>query len=182
MKTPLVVGLGNPLAGDDGVGRHLARRLRDHPRLPAGTEVLEGDDLLRLQDELVDRPVVYLVDALLEDGPAGAIHRFDELDSLDERGGSAHQIAPAQALRLLRHVSPPLRDVPVVFFGVGIRDVHIGDRLSPELHARLEDMVDELLRALDGSHPHPHPPHRPEHADPPTVPHGRRRCEEPTSM
>lgn len=147
MKDPLVVGLGNPLAGDDGIGWHLAERLREDPRLPAHTDVLQGADLLRLEEELLDRPLVVLVDALLDDGESGRVLRFDEMEGLDD-SGSVHHLPPAQALRLLRCLYPALRAVPVLFLGITVHDVKMGTGLSPALHDRLEPILDDVLSEL----------------------------------
>jgi hydrogenase maturation protease len=146
----LVLGLGNPMAGDDGIGSHLARRLQDHPRLPSDTDVLEGGtDLFRLAHELDDRPWVILMDALLDPAEPGSLVRFDgELDELEGRGGGVHHLSPIQALRLLRCLYPSLRAVPITFLGITIRDVRISHTLSPALHARLDDLTEEILAML----------------------------------
>ncbi len=147
MRPPLVIGLGNPLAGDDGIGWHIADRLRREPRL-AHVDVLKGDDLLRLAPELDDRPVIVLVDALLGDDPLGRVRRIP-LQDLDDQAGSAHLIPPAQAIRLLRRLHPPLRSVPVVVLGIGIHDVRIGPRLSPGLGEALDAICAAVTRELE---------------------------------
>jgi hydrogenase maturation protease len=77
----LVIGLGNGLAGDDGVGSHIMRRLSQDERLPGDVDVLEGGtDLLRLAHELEGRPRVVLVDALLHPGEPGTPLQFDSGD------------------------------------------------------------------------------------------------------
>jgi hydrogenase maturation protease len=147
---PLVLGLGNPMAGDDGIGGHIVRRLRDHPGLPPDTDVLEGGtDLLRMAHELDDRPWVILVDALLDPAEPGTLARFDgALAELDDRGGGVHHLSPIQALRLLRCLYPPLRSVPVTFLAVTIADVGISHELSPALAERLDDLVEHVLAVL----------------------------------
>jgi hydrogenase maturation protease len=146
----LVLGLGNPLMGDDGIGAHLTRRLRAHPRLPPDTDVLEcGTDLLRLSHELTGRAWVILVDALLDPSAPGALHRFDgDLAELDERAEGAHCLSPVQALRLLRCVHPALRSVPVTFLGIAVGDARISHALSPALAARLDALVEEVIGLL----------------------------------
>lgn len=148
----LVLGLGNPMAGDDGIGAHIARQLRGHPRLPPDTDVLEcGTDLLRLSHELDGRAWVLLVDALLDPAAPGVLHRFDgDLHELDDRGESAHCLSPVQALRLLRCVHPALGSVPMTFLAVTIGDARISHDLSPALAARLDDLVEEVIGLLEG--------------------------------
>jgi hydrogenase maturation protease len=146
----LLIGLGNALAGDEGVGSHIARRLSQDRRLPADLDVLEaGTDLLRLADELDGRPRVVLVDALLDPGEPGALLQFDgELEELDERGGGVHHHSPLQSLRLLRCLYPSLRRVPMTFLAVTIRGVSLSHELSPPLQGRLDSLVDGVLDVL----------------------------------
>ena len=56
MKPHLVIGLGNPLVGDEGVGCLLAERLASDPRLPEDIEVIDGGaDLLGCADRMSGR-------------------------------------------------------------------------------------------------------------------------------
>jgi hydrogenase maturation protease len=148
MKPPLLVGLGNPLAGDDGVGWHVAERVRSDPRRPDDIEVLQATDILRIQDALEDRTRLIIVDALLDDGPWGRVLRFDDLDDLDTRSGSVHHLPPAQALMLLRCLYPAIRDVPITFLGVTVRDIRMGPGLSSALDTALSDVVGTVLAVL----------------------------------
>jgi hydrogenase maturation protease len=149
VKPTLVLGLGSTLAGDDAIGRHLAERLSARAdRLP-DTEVAEaGTDLLRLADLLRGRGRVFLLDALLDDGPCGRVLAFDDLDELDDRPGSVHHLSPVHALRLLRAVHPELRDVPVTFLCVTVRNVRIQHGLSADLEMRLDEIEEELVRRI----------------------------------
>lgn len=154
MKPTLVIGLGSPLAGDDGVGWHVAGRLATHARLPSHIEVIQGGtDLLRHADDLCGRDRVFLVDALLDDGPVGRIVRFDDVSVLDDGGSSAHQLSPILVLRILRAACPEIQDVPITFLGVTIREVGVGERLSPELESRLDHLVDHLRAIIAAPEP-----------------------------
>lgn len=146
----LVVGLGNPLMGDDGVGWHIAEGLREHPGLPDDVEVVPGGtDLLRLQAELEERPRVVLVDAMVDAAPPGTLLRFEgDLRELDQRGGSVHQIPPVQALRLLRDLDSAIRHVPVTFLAVVVGGARLSHRLSAPVADRLDGLVDAVLAVL----------------------------------
>ena len=73
----LVIGCGNLLAADDGVGLHVVRSLKEC-KLPDGVKVIEagcpGLNLLDLWDG-VER--VILVDAVMSGAPPGTVHCFD---------------------------------------------------------------------------------------------------------
>lgn len=76
---PLVLGLGNVLLGDDGVGvavaRELAaRRLSGVSRVPAGTAVVDGGTLgLDLLPIVEDASEVVLIDAVDHGRPPGTL-------------------------------------------------------------------------------------------------------------
>lgn len=146
MKPVLIVGLGNPLAGDDGVGWHLAARLREHPRLPDDVEILQACDMLTLEEELQDRPLVLLIDALLDDdGPCGRLIPIEDFSALDTRTGSVHHLPPAQAIALLRGLYPEIREVLIILLGVTVGRVYMDHALSPPLAACLDELADAIL-------------------------------------
>jgi hydrogenase maturation protease len=145
----LVVGLGNPLAGDDGVGCRVAEALARDPELPEGTEVVcGGTDLLRLEDRLRDRAHVIVLDALLDDGSPGQLRTFgpdpEELRALVQAQGHAHHLSAAQALVLLRSVAGTLEGIDLVLLGITVR----GAAAEPNLSAELADAVPRLAREV----------------------------------
>lgn len=149
MKPPLIVGLGNPLAGDDGVGWQLAGLLRQHPALPAEVEVVQTYDLLTHEEELEDRSLVLLVDALLDDGPCGRLIPIEDFSALETRTGSVHHLPPAQAIALLRGLYEEIRQVPIVLLGVTVQGARLDHGLSAPLTARLDDLAGEILGFLE---------------------------------
>jgi hydrogenase maturation protease len=74
MKT-LVLGLGNVLMGDEGVGVHVVRALEKHP-LPAGVECLDGGTGgFILLEPLQNAERILLVDAAADGNPPGTVTR-----------------------------------------------------------------------------------------------------------
>jgi hydrogenase maturation protease len=109
MTTPgrvVVIGVGNPFRGDDGAGPEVARLLRG--RLPREVEVLEHDgDPAGLLHGWEDARLAYVVDAVRDGGPAGAVHRL-ELAADDTtlppagRRDSSHALGLGEAVQLAR--------------------------------------------------------------------------------
>jgi hydrogenase maturation protease len=103
----LVLGLGNILLGDDGIGVHVARRLAAHPGSPPGLRPLDGGTLgFRLMDAFARADAILLVDAAELGEPAGAV-RLLERDALNRhvrRGGrvSAHEAGLVDLLTLAK--------------------------------------------------------------------------------
>jgi hydrogenase maturation protease len=151
IDTPtLVLGLGNPLMGDDAVGIHVARRLAADPRIPAGVEVLEaGTDLLRVADTMAERRHVVLVDAVLGTAPPGSVEVLTlPLDGDASAPGSAHTLALNDVVRLLRAVEPRLRQTRFTLVGVVVDRCSVGVALSPAVARRLGEAVEAALAVV----------------------------------
>lgn len=72
----LVLGIGNVLLGDEGVGVHVARRMESEPR-PPGVQVLDGGTGgLHLLSCLTEHPALVVVDATIDGQPAGSVSRL----------------------------------------------------------------------------------------------------------
>lgn len=144
----LVLGLGNPLMGDDGVGWHLVEVLGGDPRLPADVEVAwGGTDLLGCAGLLAGRSRVVIVDAM-EGGEAGSVAALDPWAEGERSAGdarSAHALAVPEALRLLRAAVPGIAGLEVHLLGVAVERVAAGEGLSPRLTERLSEVVDRVL-------------------------------------
>jgi len=145
MTPLLVIGLGNPLMGDEGIGWHVAERLSADPRLPAGTVVVcGGTDLLRHAARMEACRRVIVIDALLDDAEPGTLRRFDSPDPLDSRQDNAHCLSAVQAIQLLRMSVA----VPITLLAISMRAAAARDGLSSELAARLPAIADRVLAEL----------------------------------
>ena len=142
MKPLLIVGLGNPLMGDDGVGARVAQSVTGH--LDADV-LLGGTDLLRYAGDMESRERVILIDAI-ESDVAGEITVTDE-DPPEGPPTGAHTLSASAAVRLLRHLMPEVR---FTWMLVGVCSAQVGEGLSPELESalpRLRERVMELAAA-----------------------------------
>lgn len=73
----LVLGMGNLLLSDEGVGVHAARALLEHGELPAGTEVLTvGTALLDALPAIEKADRIIVMDAMKADGLPGTVYRI----------------------------------------------------------------------------------------------------------
>lgn len=151
---PLVVlGLGNILLGDDGIGVRVVEALTrlaegDPDALPHGTRLLDGGTLgLGLMDFLDGARALLLVDAVDLGQPPGTISlaRGDAVAAQAGRGGpSSGGVAALLATARLMGMLPPV----VAFLGVQVAGIRVGSTLSPEVGAALPGAVDAACRAL----------------------------------
>ena len=109
MSRRLVLGLGNPLAGDDGFGPAVVQALQKEG-FPADVDVVPScTDLLGRIDTFAGYATVVLVDAVLgADRRPGTVEVLSEETLLgwDARSTSAHLLSPVEALRVFRALEP----------------------------------------------------------------------------
>ena len=147
----LILGLGNLLMGDEGLGVHFAQRLEQRNDLPAGVDILEGGTSgFLLTEYFVGYPTMILVDATMDERPAGTIRLIHPRFSSDfPKSLSTHDIGLKDLLDGLTLLG---RMPEIHLFVVSIQDLanmEIG--LSPEVEAvlpELERQVLELAQSL----------------------------------
>lgn len=154
-KRITVLGVGNLLLSDEGIGVHVANRLMDM-ELPPGVRVVEGGtDGFKLMNVVVEADRLIVVDAVKGGGPPGSIYRFDIHDapsSPDAYKTSVHQIGILEVV----HLSELIGETPeTTIIGVEPKSLDMGIALSPELEAKLPRIIDlvfeEIRRPFGGS-------------------------------
>lgn len=159
MKPNLLICLGNPLMGDDGIAWRLFHHIRVQDGLPADWDLhFAGTDLLSSAGAMNDRRCVVLADALESPLPPGTV----EIVNADSFAGeaaspAAHQLSAMEALRLIQLTSDGVRGVRFILFGVAVHSVRRGDNLSPPLETRLPQIVRAMLtlaREISQDRPH----------------------------
>jgi len=147
----LVLGVGNPILSDDGIGIHVARALKTL-NLP-GVEVEElPASGLELLDLVLDFDKVVIVDAIqTRGGVPGQIHILDEADfERAVHGSSPHGINIATALAMGRKIVPERMPKEVVYVAVEAEDlVNVGESLTPKVAAALPDIVKHVEKELN---------------------------------
>ena len=154
----IIIGLGNPILSDDGVGWRIVERLRVDlpPTLQAGvtiTEVCVGG--LSLAEMLVGYQRAIIVDAIITgQQPPGTVRTF----SLDELPGtlnlaSAHDTNLVTALRALRRFEgdvPP--DNAITIVAVEATDVWtFSEVCTPAVSACMPQAIAAILKILANS-------------------------------
>jgi len=105
----LVLGLGNPLLGEDGFGSAVIELLRQRPDLSAAVDLVDAHtDLLAQVETLASYDEVVLVDVVIGSGHPGDVQVVDEETFMrwPETSPSCHQISPLLAVKLFRALQP----------------------------------------------------------------------------
>jgi len=141
----LVLGLGNVLLGDDGVGAAAVARLEDDYEAPAGARVLDGGTLgLSLLPFVEDAEIVILVDAVRTGAAPGAFVRLegDAVRSAAAARLSPHQLGVADVLDGARlHARYPSQ---VVLLGLEPKSIVLSFGLSEPVARGLPGLVAEV--------------------------------------
>ncbi len=148
----VVIGVGNPLCSDDGLGIHFVRRFQEQMgELPPGVEIVDGGTGgLDLLPWMRGRKLAIFVDAMDAGEEPGYIFRFrpDQLDLGAHPEISMHDVDLASLLRTARLTE----DFPdqVLIFAVQVQSVDLGMELSSPVKRALERVVELVREELKG--------------------------------
>jgi hydrogenase maturation protease len=146
IRRPLIVGYGNPLRGDDGLGPLAAALLADDPRL-RGARVLQRHQLTpELAFDASGASLLVLVDAAA-DRPAGEV-TVRRLDACAVAGEvMTHHLDPAGLVGLARELwgTAP----PVVLVSVGVSSLELGDTLTADVEEAIPRAVDAVAGIIE---------------------------------
>jgi hydrogenase maturation protease len=142
----IIVGMGNPLLSDDGVGRHAAKALgRSFPGAGVQTIPMIGMDLI---DLIVGYDSLCLVDAMTTgEIPCGAVRRI-------QSPGHALHVASSHgpSLQLVLSLAHSLDlHIPrtILIYGIEIgKDIPYGEILTPTLQNRFETAIETITADL----------------------------------
>jgi hydrogenase maturation protease len=151
MATTLIIGYGNPLRGDDGLGWHVAERLRALIRKPE-VEILA---LHQLTPELMD-PISRAGNVIFIDACVGPVPGEIQERSLEPQASGAafsHHATPAALLagaRALYGHAPQATLITVTG-----ADFSLSDQISDAVSARLDAVVATVMGRTDRRPPIP---------------------------
>ena len=147
-KPILVLGAGNPLRQDDGLGLEVVRRLAGR-ELPEQVEVMDGGTMgLYLLPRLERRRAVLLVDAMRFGGHPGDVMKLNAADVLLCRGLllSEDQVSLKEALAMMDMLETQPHEF--VLLGCQPGGLESGKPFSPEVAAAIPQMVEAALEQV----------------------------------
>ena len=151
-KETLLLGVGNLLRRDDGIGPKVIRLLsenRNSNKLPSGTDMIDGGtDGLGLIEYLKDYKKVVIIDAVEMGLAPGTIKVFtpeEAVISINTDSLSTHGFGIAELIKLAKEldINPEL-----VILGIQPGDVGYGEELSEALYSGLNDTLETIIKLL----------------------------------
>lgn len=151
MKT-LILGMGNPIMGDDGVGIWAARALKDRVNEEEVTVMETGMAGLNLLELLADYDRAIIIDAIKTgEGEVGKIYRLEpETLNNTRHAASTHGIDFSTALELGNRLGLNLPK-DIVFFGIEVADANIfSEKCTPKVEKAIPVVADMVVQELNG--------------------------------
>lgn len=147
MKSVVILGLGNTLMSDEGIGVRVAQAVQQDAGLPDSVEVLDlGSGGLRALHLIKDRAKAVFVDCAFMDEAPGVMRRFtpDEARSRKVQTRlSMHESDLLQTIELSRQLGECPGDVVII--GIQPGEVAPGEGLSEALANHLAEYADSVL-------------------------------------
>ena len=144
----VIMGIGNLLLKDEGIGVHAINALKRENELPENVELIDVGtstlDALQMFDDL-DKLIV--IDAVKGGGKPGTIYKFKpgEICSVNRVATSLHQLGFIEALSIAERLGKVPRDVIII--GIEPKEVSSGLELSPEIEEKIPKII-QLARKM----------------------------------
>ena len=143
-----VLGIGNLLLKDEGIGVHLAQRMAGMMD-DANIKIIDAGtypDFLSLVDENLDKLII--LDAVKTGDRPGTTYRFipNEVDLEESPHISVHDVGVAESLGTLALFNKKPKSTVVI--GIEPGTIDFGLELSPEVEEKVPEIIDLVLKEI----------------------------------
>ena len=134
MKT-IVLGVGNPILQDDGVGIHVINELREHLKDPRVIVDIAYTGGMNLLDMIRGFDKVILIDAVKKEGSkTGEVKRFSLTEAPAVHSCNPHDVSLSEALLLAKQLGEEHLPQEIVVIGIVVKNtIDFGEQLSREV-------------------------------------------------
>jgi len=146
-KRVVVIGIGNLLLRDEGIGVHVVHSLQESP-CPGNVEIIDGGISPHIIYDLEGVDKLIVIDAVRAGGEPGAVYRFElgDLAWEEKVTTSLHELGLGESLRMMEMLGN--RPEEVVIIGVEPGEIDWGLGLSSKLEQRLPEVVRSVLKEI----------------------------------
>lgn len=145
----VVLGVGNVLLSDEGVGVRAVERLQANYNLPPEVVVIDGGTTgMEMLEDLSNADHIVIVDAVRSGRPPASILRLadEQVPVFFKTKLSPHQIGLSDVLATLEFIGEAPGGVTVI--GVEPASLETGMALTPQVEARMLELLDLLVTEL----------------------------------
>ncbi len=141
----IILGLGNTLLSDDGVGIRVIEKLQRDYDFPDNVNVIDGGVLgINLFGVISNADCLIIVDTVLNNGKPGDIHRLTGKDIPPRilAKNSLHQVDLVESITLFQLMD---HSPETIIIGVEPKDI---ETMNPELTDIVKEKIDDLVSAV----------------------------------
>jgi hydrogenase maturation protease len=152
MKT-IVLGVGNPILQDDGVGLHVIDALRRYINDPMVTLETASTGGMILLDMIRGYEKVILIDAVKQNGSVpGEVKRFLLSDFHTVHSSNPHDVSLSEALQMAERLGEKHLPSTIVLIGITVNNTYeFGEQLSSEVTSAVPTAVNLVLEELNNT-------------------------------
>lgn len=146
----LVLGIGNILLSDEGIGVRVVEALEEQYRLPPGVECVDGGTSgFALMDLFEGRDHVLIVDAIVSDAAPGTVVKLvdREVPTFFQARMTPHQIGLSDVLAALMLLDRGPKALTLL--GIVPASLELSVELSPTLKSDLDGYVERVAQELN---------------------------------
>jgi len=142
-----VVGVGNLLLKDEGIGVHIAHALQQID-IPHNVKIIDGGTSPDLPYYLKEADKLIVIDAVKAGGKPGTIYRFHpyDMDIESERIISLHELGLEQSLRMMRLTGNEPKETVII--GIEPKEIDWGTEPSAELRQKIPEIINIVLKEI----------------------------------
>jgi hydrogenase maturation protease len=144
-----ILGVGNILLKDEGVGIHVIHALQDNPLLTdAGVELIDGGTSPNVSYLLDGADRLIVIDAVEGGCEPGTIYRFraNEIEQEGKSLLSVHEMGLIEDLQVMEIIEGKPKDTIII--GVEPKEIGVGLELSSELEQKIPQIVKVVLEEI----------------------------------
>jgi hydrogenase maturation protease len=144
----ILVGLGNPIMSDDGVGIVVCRRV--HGMLPGYDLDLSCGAGLHVMDAILGYRRAVIIDSMVTGKfPVGTVAEVGPDSHVEtRRAGHSHGVGFFEAIEVARACKARLPG-EIIVYGIEVEDAFsIGDKMSDSIVNRLDEIIEFIVNDL----------------------------------
>jgi hydrogenase maturation protease len=149
-KSIVVIGLGNLLLSDEGIGVHLIRRLSEHQdKFPFVEFIDSGTGGMNVLHLIANRKKAVIIDCAKMGAKPGTIKQFEPADVQTIKKLTHFSLHEADILQII-NLSKQLGECPdqIAIFGIEPESLELGQNLSKTLSNRIDAYTADIRKEL----------------------------------
>ncbi len=150
-KGGVILGVGNILHSDDGIGIKILKVLESQFRFPEEVELVDGGTVgAQLDITIVSKDWIIIVDALDVKGPVGEVRVLSGDDFINRPGVikmSPHQVGFLDLIQVMKMEGTEPKQIDLI--GIIPANTNDGFDMTPEVDASIDTVVEKLLDLLN---------------------------------